>query len=121
MIVTIDKIRNALTRYIEQDLTPVITDKNFQFIVGFISEMIKMNAPIVETYLRNPMISCLMPWSEQDKGYDITLVMNALKNSLNKCGTVAVTIPVIPLLSPESKELKFNSADIDRIEQYLKM
>jgi hypothetical protein len=34
MIVTIDKVRSAITKYIEQDLAPVITDKGFQFAVS---------------------------------------------------------------------------------------
>ena len=120
MIVTIEKVRNGLTKYIEQDLTPVITDKGFQFAVTFISELIKQNGSIIEAYLKQPMISLLVPFNEEAKGYDISNLMTALRNTLNRCSVLPVKIPAIPFISPEEKEIKFTSADIDRIEQYLK-
>ena len=120
MIVTIDKVRNAITKYIEQDLAPVITDKGFQFAVSFISELIKQDTPLIEAYLRQPMIAAFVPWNEEGKGYDISKLMTALKNTLNRCSVLPVKIPAIPFISPEEKEIKFTINDIDRLEQYLR-
>ena len=122
MIVTIDKVRNALTRYIEQDLSPVITDKGFQVAVTFFSEIIKQaNLDSIEVFLREPMIASLVPWNEEAKGYDITKLMSVLKNTINHCTVLPVKIPAIPLISPEEKEIKFLMADVEKIEQYLKI
>ena len=121
MIVTIDKVRSAITKYIEQDLAPIITDKGFQFAVSFIAEIIKQDTTVIESYLRQPLVASLIPWNEEGKGYDISKLMITLKNTLNKCVVLPVKIPAIPLISPEEKEITFKLADIERIEQYLKM
>lgn len=121
MIVTVDKLCTGISRYLEQDLAPVITDKAFQFAVIFLSEMIKQSNQIVEQYLRQqPMLNILVPWDENSKGYDISKLMSALKNSLTKCAVLPITIPAILGISGEPKEIKFTASDIDRIEQYLK-
>lgn len=120
MIVTIDKVRSAITKYIEQDLAPVITDKGFQFAVSFISELIKQDTPIIEAYLRQPMVAAFIPWVEENKGYDISKLISALKNTLNRCTVLPVKVPAIPFLSPEEKEIKFTINDLERIEQYLR-
>lgn len=120
MIVTIEKVRSGITKYIEQDLAPVITDKGFQFAISFISELIKQDTPIIEAYLRQPMIAAFVPWNEEGKGYDISKLMTALKNTLNRCSVLPVKIPAIPFLSPEEKEIKFTISDLERIEQYLR-
>lgn len=120
MIVSIDKFKSAVSRYIEQDLAPVITDKGFQFAVTFLSELIKLDTPIIENYLRQPIIASLIPYIEDAKGYDITKATSALKNALNRCTVLPIKIPAIPFLSPEEKEIKFSASDIERIEQYLK-
>ena len=47
--------------------------------------------------------------------------MSVLKNTINQCTVLPVKIPAIPLISPEEKEIKFLMADVEKIEQYLKI
>lgn len=51
--------------------------------------------------------------------YDIELFESVICRTMDEYGEFVVTIPAIKFLSPEQKELRFNSDDIRKLKNYI--
>ena len=110
-----EQIEIGLIKFIEEDIIPVVGDKNFQIVLTIGTEILKTN---LDKLLKNQMITALFPYNEKEKTWD-TKGFKLLKDTLRKYGSLKVIVPAIPFVSPEEKELKFGVEDIEKIESFI--
>ena len=113
-----EQIVKGLTKYIEEEVIPVIEDKNLQIVLALGSEIVKTNDSLLDNVLKNQMVTALFPYDEKEKTWD-TKGFKLLKDTLTKYGSLTVTVPAIPFISPEEKQLKFSVKDIGKIESLI--
>ena len=115
-MVTKEQIKTGLMKFLEEEVIPVIEDKNLQIILALGSEVLKANDSFLDNILKNQMVTALFPYSEgkwDTKGFKLLI------NTLEKFGGLRVTVPAIPFISPTEKELKFTVNDIKKIESLI--
>lgn len=115
-MVSKEQIKTGLIKFLEEEVIPVVEDKNLQIILALGSEVVKANDSFLDNILKNQMITALFPYSEgkwDTKGFKL------LKDTLSKYGGLTVTVPAISFISPEEKQLKFNVKDIEKIESLI--
>lgn len=112
MEVTKDQIAKGLARFIQDDVIPNISDSGMQLVMGIAAGAIDTKPQILDKILENEMLSALAKSGEK---YDLSVLKTAATNAINKYGTLSITIPGIKFISPNEKEIQFNSDDIKRL------
>ena len=116
MFVTKEQIKAGLIKFVEEEVIPIVEDKNLQIVLALGAEVVKNNDTFLDNILKNQMVTALFPLSEgkwDTKGFKL------LKDTLSKYGSLKVIVPAIPFVSPEEKELRFGVKDIEKIESFI--
>ena len=79
--------------------------------------MVELAPQAVDKYLSNPLVSAIM--QEKDGMYDLDLVESALTRAMESQGGLQITIPAIPLISPNEKTMSFTANDIRTLKRYI--
>lgn len=115
------EIVDGVITYAEKDLLPMLKgkDKALSMVIYFLLMQLKLKPGLADIFFENPFVKMILP-TEEDGMYDIDSFMKSIRESVKKFGgTISVTIPAIPLLSPAEKELKFDEDDIDSMMSYI--
>lgn len=114
-----EQIIKGLTKYMEEEMIPVIEDKNLQIILALLLEMGKANPNLLDRVLKHKMVNLVFPYNNETETWDIDNGFKSLKGILSKYGSIKISVPPIPFVSPEGKELKFNANDITKLENFI--
>ncbi len=117
MMVPKKKLVHAVVKFIENDLIPYVGDRNTKFVLAMAKDSLKENNNLADAFLESPMVSTLV--KEEDGEYDISQLSTIMKNVLSEYESFPVTIPKIPLFSPNEKILKITAEDIEKLLKYI--
>ena len=110
-------IINGIVKFIENDMSKVSGAMSSKIIVLFIKNIIKKNENILDAYFDSQFSKFLI--IEKDGKYDISPLIDTVKETINEVGSVSINIPKIPLILPNGDELKFRIDDINNIYNYI--
>ena len=101
--------------YIENEVIPQVDDKTTQILASVAVKSVKANPAIADKFLENALVKPLL--DENEDGYNIDTLFNAIGESISQYGSFTVTIPAVPLLSPSEKIFSFKQSDFDEIRR----
>lgn len=116
-MVTKKSLANALAKFISNDLTQGIDDRQMKLVLCMVKENLLENPNMLDAFLSNPMIKTVI--QEEDGCYDISGFVAMLKKVLEEYGSYPISIPKVPLLLPHEKLMRINLSDIEKITDYL--
>lgn len=114
---TKEQLVSAVVKFIENDLLPNIGDRNTKFVLAMAKDALKDNPDLADGFLRSPLVSAMV--AGDDSEYDVKRLASVLKSVLSEYQSFPVTVPKIPLFSPQEKVLKITAEDIDSLMRYL--
>ena len=117
MQITRQQMLSGAAKYIRGEVIPHIPDKSMKVVMEALAVMVEMSPKIVNQYLETPVAAAIL--QEQDGFYDLDMVEAALAKAIETHGGLEVTVPAIPLLSPEPKSMTFTANDIRAMKQYM--
>lgn len=112
MEVTKEHISKGVSKFIQSDMIPHITDSGMQLLLGITAGAIETKPQILDKILDNEMLAAV---AKTGNGYDLSALRNAATNAIDKYGKLTVTIPGIPFISPNEKQIHFGSDDVRRL------
>ena len=116
MNVTKQQIINGVVEYMNEEVIDKIIDKPLKIAIATGVAMIQTNPNIAGKFLDDDMISMVLG-KKDDGTYDISTILETLKNSIDKYGDFPVKIPAIKFISPTEKELYFSGKDIEKLKE----
>ena len=117
MQVTKQQILNGAANYIRDEMIPHIPDKGFRVILDTVAAMVQMSPQSLDKLFENPMVAAIL--QEKDGFYDLDVLEGALVKATEAQGGLTLTVPKIPFLSKDEKELKFSANDIKALKRYI--
>lgn len=118
MTVTKDQIINGIASFVESEVIPMVDDKTTKIIASVAIKYIKSNKNLLDKLFSNPLVSSVVKADENGK-YDLGEFFEFVEESIKQYGPFPVTIPPIPLISPDEKILSFDSSDVSEIKKYI--
>lgn len=117
MQITRQQMINGGARYIRNEVIPHIPDRSIRVALEAISTMAEMSPQLVGKYLDTPFAAAML--NEKDGFYDLDVVEAALTKAVETHGGIELTVPAIPLLSPQAKTMTFTANDIRALKRYM--
>jgi hypothetical protein len=112
MEVTKEQIAKGVSRFIQEDMIPQISESGMQLVLGIAAGAIETRPQILDKLLENEMLSAI---AKVGNNYDLTALRNAATSAVDKYGKLQITIPGIKFISPGDKVLQFSSDDIRKL------
>jgi hypothetical protein len=117
MDVSKQQLVNGVVKFAKMDVLPKITDKTFRLVLATGIAMLENNPDIADSFLKNDMISAIL--MEENGMYETDDLKDALIDAMKEYGDLKIKIPGIKFISPDEKELSFNTQDIGRLSEYI--
>lgn len=117
MQITRQQMINGAAKYIRQEVIPHIPDKSVKVMLEALAASVEMSPQIANRYLDTPFVAAML--HEQNGFYDLDAVEAALTKAMEAHGGLEVTIPAIPLISPQPKSMTFSANDIRALKRYM--
>lgn len=118
MQVSKKRIVDGVAKFIDDTLIPQIYDGQTRFVLSMIKDTMKKRPDMVDTFLDNPIISSSI--IEDDGMYEVGHFVDTMRGILEDCECYPITIPKVPLLSPESKNIKINASDFESLVNFIR-
>lgn len=117
MQITRQQMLNGAARYIRGEVIPHIPDKGVKVVMDVLAGMVEMSPQVVNKYLDAPLVAAVL--QEQDGFYDLDMIEAALTKAMESYGGLELTVPAIPLISPQHKSMTFTANDIRALKRYM--
>ena len=117
MQITRQQMLNGAARYIRGEVIPHIPDKGVKVAMDVLAGMVELSPQVVNKYLDMPLVAAVL--QEQDGFYDLDMVEAALTKAMEAHGGLELTVPAIPLISPQPKSMTFTANDIRALKRYM--
>lgn len=117
MQITRQQMLNGAARYIRGEVIPHIPDKGVKVVLDVLAGMVEMTPQAVSKYLDMPLVAAVL--QEQDGFYDLDMIEAALTKAVDSYGGLELTVPAIPLISPQPKSMTFTANDIRAMKRYM--
>ena len=117
MQITRQQMLNGAARYIRGEVIPHIPDKGVKVAMDVLAGMVELSPQVVNKYLDMPLVAAVL--QEQDGFYDLDMVETALTKAMEAYGGLELTVPAIPLISPQPKSMTFTANDIRALKRYM--
>lgn len=117
MQITKQQMLTGAAKYIRGEVVPHIPDKSVKVIMEMLAAMVETSPKIVNQYLDMPVVAAIL--QEQDGFYDLDMVEAALAKAIDTYGGLEVTVPAIPLISPQPKSMTFSASDVRAMKRYM--
>lgn len=114
MEVTKEQIAKGVSKYIQEDMIPHITDNGMQLLLGIVAGAVETKPTVLDKFLENEMVSV---FAKIGNGYDVDVIKKIAVSAMNKYGKLEITIPGIKFISPNEKILNFSADDILRLAE----
>ena len=112
------RIVDGVARFIDDTLIPQIYDGQTRFVLSMIKDTMKKRPDMVDTFLDNPIIATSI--IEDEGMYEIGRFVDTMRGILEDCECYPITIPKVPLLSPDSKIIKISASDFESLVNYIR-
>ena len=117
MRATKNQIVNGIVSYIQQEVLPRMEDdRALQIVFSVAAHAVKANDKLIDAIFDNGIVKALLDDDGSGK-YDISGIMDSVRESVEQYGSFPVTVPPIPLISPREITIKLNAADISAIRR----
>ena len=113
MQVTKKRITEGVVKFLDDTLIPEINDGQTRFVLSMIKDTMKKKPDMVDNFLDNPIISSSI--SEDDGLYEVGHFVDTMRSILEECEYYPLTIPEVPLFSPQKKVVKINASDFESL------
>ena len=113
MQVTKRHIVEGVVDFIENTLIPETYDGQLRFVLSMMKDTIKKKPELVDTFLENPVISSSI--TEEDGMYEIGHFVDTMRVILEECECYPITVPEVPLFSPQKKVVKITASDFESL------
>lgn len=117
MQITRQQMLNGAARYIRGEVIPHIPDKGVKVAMDVLAGMVELSPQVVNKYLDMPLAAAVL--QEQDGFYDLDMIEAALTKAMESYGGLELTVPAIPLISPQPKSMTFTANDIRALKRYM--
>lgn len=117
MQITKQQMLSGAARYVRGEVIPHVPDKGVRVMLEAMASLVEMSPQAVSKYLDAPLISALL--QEKDGFYDLDVVEAALTKAMDTHGGLELTVPAIPLISPQLKAMTFTANDIRAMKRYM--
>ena len=117
MQITRQQMLNGAARYIRGEVIPHIPDKGVKVVLDVLAGMVELSPQVVNKYLDMPLVAAVL--QEQDGFYDLDMIEAALTKAMDSYGGLELTVPAIPLISPQPKSMTFTANDIRALKRYM--
>lgn len=112
MEVTKEQIARGLSKFIQNDVAPNISDKATQIALEIAAAAVMTNTKLLDSFLDNAFFAML---AKTETGYNLSTLKQSAMAAMNKVGNLTITIPGIKFISPDEKILQFNGEDVKRL------
>ena len=119
MQVTKKHIVNGVVRFIDDTLIPEIYDGHAKFVLSMMKDTIEKKPETVDVFLSNPVIASSI--EEDDGVYEICHFVDTMRKILEECECYPITIPEVPLFSPQPKVVKITASDFEKLINNIRM
>lgn len=113
MQVTKKHIVNGVVKFIDDTLIPEIYDGQARFVLSMVKDTIKKKPETVDAFLDNPVIATSI--EDHDGVYEVGHFVDTMRKILEDCECYPITIPEVPLFSPEPKIVKISASDFEAL------
>ena len=113
MQVSKKRIVDGVIKFVDDSLIPQIYDGQVRFVLSMIKDTMKKKPNMIDTFLDNSIISSSI--SENDGMYEIGHFVDTMRGILEECESYPITIPKVPLLSPDEKIVRINANDFEKL------
>ena len=117
MQITRQQMLNGAARYIRAEVIPHIPDKGVKIVLEAMAGMVELSPQTVSKYLDVPLVAAVL--QERDGFYDLDMVEAALTKAMEAHGGLELTVPAIPLISPQPKSMTFTANDVRSMKRYM--
>lgn len=117
MQITRQQMINGAAKYVRNEVIPHIPDKGIKVMLEAFATSVEMSPQIANRYLDTPFVAAML--HEQNGFYELDAVEAALTKAMEAHGGLEVTVPAIPLISPQSKVMTFSANDIRALKRYM--
>lgn len=117
MQITRQQMLNGAAKYIRGEVIPHIPDKSIKVALDVLAGMVEMSPQAISKYLDMPIVAAVL--QEQDGFYDLDMIEAALTKAMDSYGGLELTVPAIPLISPQAKSMTFTANDIRALKRYM--
>ena len=114
MEVTKEQIAKGVSKFIQEDMIPHITDNGMQLLLGIVAGAVETKPAVLDKLLENEMVSL---FAKIGNNYDLDVIKKVAVSAMNKYGKLEITIPGIKFISPNEKVLNFSADDIRRLAE----
>ena len=117
MRVTMPQIVHGITEYIQSDILPQMGGaRSMQILVSVGANAIASNGKLADAVLKNPIILAMLD-DDGSGTYDLGGLVDAVTKSIRQYGSFPITVPAIPLISPDGFTLSLTADDIDAMKR----
>ena len=117
MQITRQQMMSGAARYIRGEVIPHIPDKSIKVALDVLAGMVEMSPQAISKYLDMPLVAAVL--QEKDGFYDLDMIEAALTKAMESYGGLELTVPAIPLISPQPKIMTFTANDIRAMKRYM--
>lgn len=117
MQITRQQMLSGAARYIRAEVIPHIPDKGVKIVLEATAGMVELSPQTVSKYLDVPLVAAVL--QERDGFYDLDMIEAALTKAMEAHGGLELTVPAIPLISPQPKSMTFTANDIRAMKRYM--
>ena len=116
MEVTKKQIADGVSAFIDNCLMPSASDGQMKLVLNMARDSIR-KGDALETFLNNPMIENVI--TEENDKYDVTRFVQVMKEVFEESDYYPITIPSIPVISPQERILKITEPHFDKLVHYI--
>ncbi len=117
MEVTKKQIVDGVSAFIDNCLMPSTSDGQMKLVLTMAKDSLRKNHETIDKFLDNPMISSII--TEDNGMYDISRFIQVMKETFDDNEYYPITIPSIPIVSPQERVLKISEPHFDKLVNYI--
>ena len=115
MEVTKKQIADGVSAFIDNCLMPS-SDGQMKLVLTMAKDSIR-KGDVLDSFLDNSMIENII--IEDNNMYDISRFVQVMKDVYEDCDYYPITIPSVPLISPQERILKITEPHFDKLVHYI--
>lgn len=102
-----------MSKFLTDTLIPESNDGQTRFVLSMIKDTMKKRPEMIDSFLDNSIISSSI--IEDEGMYEVGHFVDTMRSILEDCECYPITIPKIPLLSPNEKIIKIKAGDFEKL------
>lgn len=111
MEVSRGQLVSGATRFAKNEVIGKIPDKSFKMVLSMLIDLLEAKPELADSFLK--------PMANERGMYDMDLLEHLLVRTMDEYGDFPIIIPAIKFISPQEKELRFNSDDVRKLREYV--